>query len=474
MDDIEQEYAELVVLGGGPGGYPAAFAAADRGMSVVLVDEGPQPGGVCLHRGCIPSKTLLHAAKLMNEANQAAEWGITFGRPQIDLDKLRGWKTAVVERLTAGVSQLCKSRGVRLIPARGRFRNSESLELTDHQDRVSTLSFQHAIIATGSSPALPAVFDIGDPRVMDSTAALELEEIPNRLLIVGGGYIGLEMGTVYAALGSQVTLVEMTPGLLPGTDRDLVHPLLKRLKTSFEAIHLNTKVERLTAEQDGVVADLRGNGNSQQQIYDRVLAAVGRTPNSQNIGLEQTQVEVDEQGFILVNEQRRTADSRLLAIGDVTGVPMLAHKATHDAKVAAAALAGEPASFNRAVIPAVVFTDPELAWCGLSETEAKLSGQAVKALRYPWAASSRAQTLGQTDGLTKLLFDPQTDRLLGMGVVGPHAGELIAEGALAVESAATARDLAHVVHPHPTLSETIMEAAEMYLGTSTHLYRPRR
>jgi len=358
MTESSDEQVELVVLGGGPGGYPAAFDAADRGMNVTLVNDEPKPGGVCLHRGCIPSKTLLHIAKLIHEAREAKEWGITFGEPAIDLDRVRDFKNKVVDRLTGGVSQLCEAHGVNVVQARGTLLDSETLQLKFPDGNAEQRKFDHLILATGSSPMMPALFDIGDPRVMDSTAALELAEIPQRLLVVGGGYIGLEMGSVYAALGSKVTVVEMTSGLLPGADRDLVSPLKKRLETLFDTIHLNTEVVSVTAEENGIVAEFDGENVDPKQTFDRVLVSVGRRPNTANLGLENTQVESDERGFVKVDQQQRTFDSRISAIGDVAGEPMLAHKATRQAKVAVGAIAGESASFNETAIPAVVFTDP--------------------------------------------------------------------------------------------------------------------
>ncbi|MCH8829249.1 MAG: dihydrolipoyl dehydrogenase, partial [Planctomycetes bacterium] len=414
---------DLVVLGGGPGGYPAAFAAADRGMNVTLIDDGVKPGGVCLHRGCIPSKALLHVARLINETRESADWGVTFESPKIDLDKLRGWKEGVVEKLTGGIEGLCKARGVNLIKARGRFVDSHSLDLKTADGQVERLVFKTCVIATGSSPVIPAQLALDDPRVMDSTGALLLEEIPEELLIVGGGYIGLEMGTVYAALGSKVTVVEMTAGLLPGADRDLVRPLKSRLDAQFAAIHLNTKVESLSAGDDGITVELSGDDAPESVTFDRVLISVGRRPNSGDLGLENTQVNLDEGGFIKVDDNRRTSESHLLAIGDVAGEPMLAYKATYEAKVAIAALAGEPAVYDPRAIPAVVFTDPEVAWCGLTETAAKAAGRKVNTFRFPWAASGRAQTLGRSDGITKLIADTETERLIGMGVGGRGAGE---------------------------------------------------
>jgi dihydrolipoamide dehydrogenase len=474
MSEQSTNHAQLVVLGGGPGGYPAAFAAADHGMNVVLVDQDPQPGGVCLNRGCIPSKALLHVAKLIHEAHEAAAWGVTFSEPQIDLDKLREFKAGVVGQLTGGIRQLCKARGVELIEARGEFVDSETLQLSHGDGSNSRLSFDHCIVAVGSRPAMPKIFDIGDERVMDSTGALELPDVPERLLVIGGGYIGLEMGSVYAALGSEVTVVEMLPTILTGADRDLVNPLKKRLSEQFRAIYTNTKVNGLRASEDGIIVELEGEGVESPQTFERVLVSVGRVPNGKSIGLENTRAKVTERGFIEVDSKRRTADPKILAIGDVAGEPMLAHKATREAKVAVETLLGEPAEFDNIAIPAVVFTDPEVAWCGLTETEAKEQQRKVNVVRFPWAASGRAQTIARTEGLTKLIVDPDTQRILGVGIVGAGAGELIAEGVLAVETAAVARDLAESIHAHPTLSETLMESAEGVFDQPTHVYRPKR
>lgn len=470
--DVQQ--ADVVVLGGGPGGYPAAFEAAMQGMNVTLVTEDEQPGGVCLHRGCIPSKALLHMAKLIHEAREAAEWGVSFGEPEIDLDKLRAFRQSVVDQLVGGVAGLCKTRGVNVIHARGTFLDAHTLQLKHGDGHASRLQFKTCITATGSLPAMPPFFDIGDDRVMDSTGALELPEIPERLLVIGGGYIGLEMGSVYAALGTKVTVVEMTSGLLPGADRDLVRPLAKRLKEQFEAIHLNTKVAGLRATDEGIVAKLESDSLNEEQTFGRVLVSVGRRPNSRNLGLENTNVVVNERGFIEVNAKQQTAEPSILAVGDVAGEPMLAHKATREGRVAVEALAGEPAEFDAIAIPAVVFTDPELAWCGLTEAEAKEQGRKVQVFRFPWAASGRAQTLKRTEGLTKLICEEGTERILGMGIVGAGAGELIAEGVLAVENALVARDVAGSIHAHPTLSETVMEAAEGIFSEPTHMHRPQR
>ncbi|MCR9202599.1 MAG: dihydrolipoyl dehydrogenase [Planctomycetaceae bacterium] len=469
------KHAQLVVLGGGPGGYPAAFAAADHGMEVVLVDEGKQPGGVCLNRGCIPSKALLHVAKLINESKESADWGITFQPPEIDLDKLRDFKEGVVGSLCGGIEGLCKQRGVELIKARGTFKDSSTLELKSADGTTSELTFDKAIVAIGSIPTMPGFFNIGDDRVMDSTGALKLQDIPEKLLVVGGGYIGLEMGSVYAALGSEVTVVEMSPGLLPGADRDLVTPLQKRLKEHFAAIHTNTKVASLTASDAGIVAALEGEGVDPEMTFDRVLISIGRRPNSANCGLENTGVEIDERGFIKVDRNMRTADPKLMAIGDIAGEPMLAHKATREARIAVETLLGEPVVFDNIAIPAVVFTDPEVAWAGITETEAKAQGIEHTAHRFPWAASGRAQTLARTEGVTKIIVEPKHGRVLGIGICGAGAGEMIAEAVVAIEMGATARDLADSIHAHPTLSETVMEAAESVLGQPTHFYRkPRR
>ncbi|MBN1442663.1 MAG: dihydrolipoyl dehydrogenase [Planctomycetes bacterium] len=464
---------QLAVIGGGPGGYAAAFHAAEAGMRTVLVEQNARLGGVCLNRGCIPSKALLHVARLIGEAAEAPAWGVSFGQPEIEIEKLREWKSGIVGRLSGGIAELAKRRGIEVRQARASFVDSRTLRLEGPEGAEETLRFEHAVLATGSSPAMPGIFDIGDRRVMDSTGALELENIPSTLLVIGGGYIGLEMGTVYAALGSRVTCVELTPGLLPGVDRDLVRPLQKRLARMFESIHLETKVESLKAAGEGIVCTLSGKDVQPEIAFERVLVAVGRRPNSRGLGLEATRVEVLPSGFVKVDERGRTADPRILAIGDVAGEPMLAHKATREARVAVEALAGEPAAFDNAAIPAVVFTDPEIAWCGVTETQAAAEGREIQVSRFPWAASGRALTLGRTEGVTKIIVDPETQRVIGAGIVGPGAGELIAEATLAVEMAAVARDVADTIHAHPTLAETFAEAAEAITGAATHLYRPK-
>jgi dihydrolipoamide dehydrogenase len=466
---------EVVVIGAGPGGYPAAFGCADHGKQVVLVDQDPQPGGVCLNRGCIPSKALLHLSKLIEEAKEASHAGVSFGPPQIDLAKVRDFKNGVINRLVGGIGQLAQGRGVKFVQARARFQGPRTLALSHPDGTTSQLKFQTAILATGSSPSVPPAFRIGDPRVMDSTGALQLADIPGRLLIVGGGYIGLEMGSVYAALGSKVVVVEMLSGLLPGADRDLVRPLHRRLEGIFESIRLETKVAGLEARPDGIHASLTGpDGATVTERFDRVLISIGRRPNSADLGLETTRVQVDAKGFVVVDNKRQTAEPGIYAIGDVAGEPMLAHKATREAKVVAEVLGGEPSAYDSVAIPAVVFTDPEIAWCGLTETQAKAENRDVKIGRFPWAASGRAQSLGRPEGLTKIICDAKTDRVLGVGLVGAGAGELISEAVIAVETAAVARELADSIHPHPTLSETLMEAAESIIGQATHMYRPKK
>jgi dihydrolipoamide dehydrogenase len=465
----------IAVIGGGPGGYAAAFLAADLGMSVTLIDPEANPGGVCLYRGCIPSKALLHVAKLMEESKQAKDWGIDFGAPKIDLDRLRGFKENVVKKLTGGLGILSKQRKVHYIQGRAAFENSATLRLSKTDGSEEPQTFDRIVIATGSRPAVVPTLKLETPRMMDSTAALSLEDIPGRLLVVGGGYIGLELGSVYAALGTRVTVVEMLAGLLPGADRDLVLPLHKRLEKRFEGILLNTTVASLKDEGSGIRATLQAqDGKQQEQVFDRVLVSVGRKPNSEIAGLEKTKVQLGQRGFIQVNKQLETDDPSIYAIGDVVGEPMLAHKASHEGRVAIEAIAGHKVAFEPSAIPAVVFTDPEVAWCGVSETQAQKENREVKVAKFPWAASGRAITLDRPEGMTKLIFDPQTERVLGVGIVGVGAGELIAEGVLAIEMAALASDVAMTIHPHPTLSETIMESAEVFFGTSTDLYRPKR
>ncbi len=462
---------QLAVVGGGPGGYAAAFLAADLGLQVTLIDEEANPGGVCLFRGCIPSKALLHAARVIAESQEAAHWGVEFAEPKIKLEKLRGWKDDVVKKLTGGLGQLSSQRKIRYLEGRAGFLDAGTLQVETKKGGEERLTCQHIILATGSRPAmLPSL--PASPRLWDSTAALELREAPGTLLVVGGGYIGLELGTVYAALGSKVTVVEMMPSLLPGADSDLVSILAKRIEKISEAVLVNTKVAEMKEEKNGVRVRWDGAGKDDSRLFDAVLISVGRKPNSNIPGLEKTRVQVDERGFVKVDLQRRTGEPTIFAIGDVAGEPMLAHKASHEGRTAVEAIAGRKVAFEPRAIPAVVFTDPEVAWCGLTETEAKREQVPVQVARFPWGASGRALTLDRQDGLTKLLLDPKTQRVLGVGIVGCGAGELIAEGVLAVEMAATATDLKLSIHPHPTLSETVMEAAEVFFGQSSHLYRP--
>ena len=466
---------QLAILGGGPGGYAAAFLAADLGLQVTLIDQEPNPGGVCLYRGCIPSKALLHVAKVLEDARQATNWGVTFAEPTIDVGKLRIWKEGVVRKLTGGLGDLCKRRGVTFVQGRAAFVDATTLIVQTTQGEEEHLTFAQAIVATGSRPTTLPHLTLDSPRLLDSTSALALSDIPQTLLVIGGGYIGLEMGSVYAALGTQVSVVEMTSGLLPGVDRDLVNLLAARLKQSLAAIMLNTTVVAMHAEPNGIRVTFEGSEVQEpQQVFDKVLVAVGRRPNVQGLGLENTRVEITPGGFITVDAQCRTTEPTIYAIGDVAGEPMLAHKASHEGRVAARAIAGHKVAFEPHAIPAVVFTDPEIAWCGLTETQAKQEERAIEVARFPWGASGRATTLDRNDGVTKLILDPSTSRILGVGIAGSGAGELIAEGVLAVEMASLASDLALSLHPHPTLSETLMEAAEVFFGQSTHVYRPQR
>src|ERR1700704_2901405 len=471
----ETSNLKIAVVGGGPGGYAAAFLAADLGMNVTLIDAELNPGGVFLYRGCIPSKALLHVAKLVEEAEQAKNWGVDFAQPKIDLPRLRSWKEGVVKKLTGGLGQLSKQRKVQYLQGRGAFENSTTLRVTKNGGGEESLSFDKIIIATGSRPAAVPTLKLDSARMMDSTGALNLEDVPGSLLVVGGGYIGLELGSVYAALGTRVTVVEMLPGLLPGADRDLVVPLHKRLDKMFEAILLNTTVSSVKEEGNGIRVTFEGaDVKEREKVFNRGLVSVGRKPNSEIPGLDKTQVKIGPKGFIQVNKQLQTDDPAVYAIGDVVGEPMLAHKASHEGRVAVEAIAGHKVAFEPNAIPAVVFTDPEVAWCGLTETQAEKEKREIRVAKFPWGASGRAVTIDRPEGMTKLLVDPQTERVLGVGIVGAGAGELIAEGVLAIEMAALARDVALSIHPHPTLSETIMESAEVFFGTSTHVYRPKR
>jgi dihydrolipoamide dehydrogenase len=460
MGDLVDE-VDVAVLGGGPGGYSAAFRCAELGLETVVIDAERRLGGACLFEGCIPSKALLHVAAVVSEAERAREWGVDFGEPRISLDPLRKWKQErVVGKLARGLASVARAKGVTLIGGRAVFEDSTTLRI--EAESLRKVRCKHAIVATGSAPApLPGI-ELRSDRVMDSTAALELPEIPERLLVIGGGYIGLELGTVYATLGSRVTLVEMTEGLLPGVDRDLVQPLQRRVEKLFAAVHVRTKVSALREAGGRIEAALEGQGS---EAFDRVLVAVGRRARSAGLGLEATRARLTERGaFIQIDERCRTHDPHIYAVGDVTGEPMLAHRAMRQGKVAAEALAGRPAAFDNVAIPAVVFTDPEIAWCGLSEAQAKSQGMEIKVAKFQWAASGRAATLGRADGLTKLVADASSGRVVGVGIVGPGAGELIAEATLAVETAALVEDVAATIHAHPTLSESLMEAAESLLG----------
>jgi dihydrolipoamide dehydrogenase len=465
----------IAVIGAGPGGYAAAFLAADLGMTVTLIDPEINPGGVCLYRGCIPSKALLHVAKLIDESRHAKNWGIDYADPKIDLPRLRSWKEGVVKKLTAGLGVLSKQRKVEYIQGRAAFENSNTLRVSRASGSEDSLTFDRIVIATGSRPAIIPSLKLETSRMMDSTSALDLSEVPGTLLVIGGGYIGLELGTVYAALGSKVSVVEMLSGLLPGADRDLVLPLHKRMEKIFDSILLNITVGAVKEVPNGIRVTFDGpEVKEREKVFDKVLVSVGRKPNSEIPGLEKTQIKVGQRGFIQVNKQLQTDDPAIYAIGDVVGEPMLAHKAMHEGRTAAEAIAGHKVAFEPNAIPAVVFTDPEVAWCGLTETEAQKQNREVKITRFPWAASGRAMTIDRTEGMTKLIIDPQTERVLGVGIVGAGAGELIAEGVLAIEMGALAKDIALTIHPHPTLSETLMNSAEVFFGTSTDIYRPKR
>jgi dihydrolipoamide dehydrogenase len=464
---------DVLVLGSGPGGYTAAFRAADLGLRVALVERYPTLGGVCLNVGCIPSKALLHAAAVIDEAAELSEHGVVFGAPEVQLDKLRAWKEKVVGQLTGGLAGMAGQRKVTLMQGHGTFSGPHELVVAagEGEQRVS---FAQAIIAAGSQPMKLPGIPWDDPRVMDSTAALELQDIPDRLLVIGGGIIGLEMASVYQALGSQVTVVELTGQLMPGADKDLVRPLQKRISARYQAIHLNTKVTAVEVQADGLLATFEGGKAPESAVFDRVLVSVGRVPNGARIGADAAGVEVTERGFIPVDRQMRTNVPHIFAIGDIVGQPMLAHKATHEGKVAAEACAGRKSAFDARVIPSVAYTDPEVAWAGLTEGQAREAGLDYGVGKFPWAASGRALGIGRPEGFTKLLFDKATGRIIGAGIVGPHAGDLIAECALAIEMGAEAGDIGLTIHPHPTLSESVAMAAEVFEGTVTDLYIPRR
>lgn len=471
MDAIK---TEVVVVGAGPGGYAAAFYAADKGKDVILVERENRLGGVCLNRGCIPSKALLHATKLIKEARESKTRGIYFSQPQIDLTQMRRWKETILDKLGEGIKGLAERRGVQILNGRGYFEDSSTLRVETSQGQ-KFVRFEQAILAVGSRPAMPKVFDLGNPRIMTSTEALELEEVPKDFLIVGGGYIGMELGTVYATLGSRIVLVEALKNILTGADPDLVRYVMDYAKENFKEIRLHTRVLKMATRAKKIkVAFETEDGKKRNELYDRVLVAVGRQPNVDDLGLENTKVQQDEKGFIKVDKGQRTHDPNIYAIGDVVGGALLAHKAAKEARIAVEVITGEESTFENIVIPAVVFTDPEIAWCGLTEREAREKGYSIQVSRFPWAASGRALSVDRPEGMTKLVIDTETERVLGVGIVGYGAGELISEGVLAVEMGATARDIAESVHPHPTLSETLMEAAEAFYGQAIHTFNPRR
>ena len=464
---MEPSKTEILVLGAGPGGYAAAFYAADRGKKVTLVEQNPRLGGVCLNAGCIPSKALLHATEILREAKDSAGRGIEFGAPKIDLDKLRAWKDSILDKLGQGIKGLAQKRGVQLVYGRGHFEDSQTLRVETAEGQ-KFIAYDTVIIAVGSKAALPSAFDLGNKRIMTSTEALEIQDVPGDLLVVGGGYIGMELGTVYAALGSKVVVLEVLPSILTGIDPDLVRPVSRFAQKAFKEIRVNTKVLKMATAGKRIKVTIQLAGEQREELYDRVLVSVGRMPNISNIGLEHTKVTKDDKGFIKCNARQQTDDPHIYAIGDAGGGVLLAHRASKQARITVEAILGEPSVFENIVIPAVVFTQPEIAWCGLTESEAKQKGIEVKVAKFLWGASGRALTLDRPDGLTKLIIEPETERILGVGIVGSGAGELIGEGVLAVEMGATVRDIADSVHPHPTLSETLMEAAEVFYGTATH------
>ncbi|MDA0709827.1 MAG: dihydrolipoyl dehydrogenase [bacterium] len=468
----ETHKTDLLVIGGGPGGYAAAFRAADLGLNVTLIESDSRLGGTCLLRGCIPSKALLKVASLIAEAREAQHWGVTFSEPKIDLVALREWKNGIVSRLSNGLSGLVRQRKIHHIRGFAEFENSTSVVVKNNPD-ISRIEFDHAILATGSRPINIPLFALDNPRVMNSSSALELAEIPKSLLVVGGGIIGLELGNVYAALGSDVTVLEMTDSLVPGADADLINPLTSRLNRDFKAIHVRTRVTHLVEVNNGIEVHYENNSRQFVETFDRVLLAIGRRPNTDNIAIENTRVDLNKRGFITVDSQMRTSDPHILAIGDAVPGPGLAHKAAHEGHIAAEVLAGHPVTFDK-VIPSVVYTDPEVAWVGLTETEARQSNRKVDVARFPWAASGKATSIGRTEGLTKIISDPHSHRVLGVGISGPHAGDMIAEGVLAIEMAAVVEDIAHCIHPHPSLSETMGGAAEIQLGSATDVYMPKK
>jgi len=470
MDPIT---TEILVLGAGPGGYAAAFYAADRGKKVTLVEQHPRLGGVCLNYGCIPSKALLHATEILREMNDSALRGIELGQPKVDLVKLRAWKDGILDKLGQGVKTLGQKRNVQLVHGRGHFEDSQTLRV-ETSDGQKFIKYEKAIIATGSKPAMPSAFDLGNRRIMTSTEALDVPEVPETLLVIGGGYIGMELGTVYATLGSSVVVLEALPSILTGIDSDLVRPVARYAQKAFKEVRVNTKVVKMATEGKQIKVSMQIDKETREEVYDRVLVSVGRVPNYVDLGLENTRVTKDDKGFIKTTAQQQTEDPNIYAIGDINGGTLLAHRASREGRIAVEAILGEASAFENIVIPAVVYTDPEIAWCGLTENEAQQKNIEIKVAKFLWGASGRALTLDRPDGLTKLIIEPETERILGVGIVGHGAGELIGEGVLAVEMGATARDIADSVHPHPTLSETLMESAESFYGTATHMIPARR
>lgn len=469
------ETRELVIIGAGPGGYAAAFLASDLGIKTTLIDTEINPGGVCLYKGCIPSKALLHIANVLSEAQLSKNFGVEFGRPKIDINKMRSWKNDVITKLTSGLGSLTRQRKIEYIKGEATFISSNNIEIKKEGNAQETIGFENVIIATGSCPAKIPGLSIVSPNLLDSTSALYLNDIPKTMLIIGGGYIGLELGTVYAALGTEITVAEMLPRLMNGADADLVNVLSKNLHSKFKSVKLNTKVLEIKEAKKGIsITFEEKDGKRTDNFFDKVLICIGRKPNSKNLGIENTKVKIDEKGFIIVDNQMRTEDKNIFAIGDVVGEPMLAHKASHEGRVAAEVIAGHNSFFDPKVIPAVVFTDPEIAWCGITEEQAKSENKNITVSKFPWAASGRALTIGRTDGLTKLIIDSDSERVLGVGIVGKGAGDLISEGALAIEMGANATDIKLTIHPHPTLSETLMESAEVFFGQSTHVFRPKK
>ncbi len=472
MGELSQE-TELLVIGSGPGGYAAAFRAADLGLDVTMVDTALRPGGVCLYKGCIPSKTFLFLSELIHDAQRAESMGITFGKPRVDLEALRSWKGRVIDQMAGGLESLNNRRGVQLLQGRAEFESSDTVRL--HDSEVSHVKFRYAIVATGSYPTpFPGTEFKTGGRIMSSTGALALADIPESMLVIGGGYVGLELGTVYAALGSRISLVELEDRLLMGVDQDLVRPLHTRLESVFENISLSTKVLSMVEHENGVDVVFEGHVGPAEQTFDRVLVAIGRRPGTQNLGLGNTRVELDAEGFVVVDEQQRTADPKIFAVGDVVGGYMLAHKATREGKVAAEVIAGQPSAFDVRAIPAVVYTDPQIAWCGVTEEQARNENIKIEVQRFPWKFSGRATTMGTPEGLTKIIVDADSQRIVGVGITGRNTEGLISEGVLAIEMGALAEDMALSMHPHPTLSETEGEAAEIFLGSATHILNKAR